>query len=562
MAKMRSSAPRANIFNSLAQVKVPQSRFNLSYDNKFTCNMGDLMPFMCKRVVPGDKFNVGSGVFLRFLPLVSPVMHSIDCEIRYFYVPNRIIWPQFDEHITGGDVVHPVIEWHEDEPGDNSPSFYRLADMFNINIVDNNLDASQTHYPYINILPFYAYNSIWNWYFRQQFIQDELESKHDPDVQNNVMSIPEARDLFQIRKVDWRKDYFTSALPFTQLGESAKVSEEVYLRDVRYGVDEQLMKTWVNKGTLENPDYQLQNGIGTSGSTAPWLRTPVDSGTGEGADGRLGMLSSTNGTPKVAYFDPNGTLQVEFPIERLREANALQRFLEKSALGGNRISEFYLNHFGVYVSDTRLQIPQYLGGGRMPVTISEIAQTSETTENGTPQGTLAGKGVASGSVNFKHPYLFKEYGWIIGVFYIRPKASYMNGTPKQMWMESDSRFDNYYFPEFCHLGEQAVRNYEIYGTTKESTSLAPFGYQSRDADYKYFQDEIHGDLKTTLKFWTLGRDFEKHPNLNDEFLTCNPSKDIFAVEDEKTDSVIVDVYTFIDAVRPMTQYGTPALVVE
>ena len=136
MAKMKSAAPRANIFNSIAHVKVPQSRFNLSYDTKFTCNMGELIPFMCKRVVPGDKFNVGSGVFLRFMPLISPVMHSIDCEIRYFYVPNRIIWENFDDHIVGENLTHPYIEWTDksDPSKDHNlnAAFLKLADMFNV----------------------------------------------------------------------------------------------------------------------------------------------------------------------------------------------------------------------------------------------------------------------------------------------------------------------------------------------------------------------------------------------------------------------------------------------
>lgn len=553
MKKMKSNAPRASIFDSVQVTNVPQSRFNLSYDNKFTCNMGEIIPFMCKPIVPGDKFNCQVGAFLRLQPLVAPIMHNIDVEFRYFYVPNRILWTGFDDYIRSVDYQqHPVFE-HDSKLSNNSK---RLLDMLGLTVpVNNTMDANQKHKPYLNPFPILAYNSIWNYYFRDENLQAELLDKID---NANDMLVDDLAIYVKLKKVDWRKDYFTSSLPFTQKGQSAKAINEIKLRDdLIYGTDEQLIKSWKQPVDESNP--VLVNGFGSASTEkAPFLRTPKDSGTGAGADGRLGIWSSAdlNITPRSAFFDPNGTLIATMDINALREANAIQRFLERSAIGGNRISEFYLGHFNVRVSDSRLQMPEYLGGGKFPIVISEIPQTSQTTES-SPQGTLAGKGVATGALGFKKPYFFKEYGWLVGLMYIRPSASYFQGIEKYLYVNEKDRFDLYYFPEFANLGEQPVYEHELYFGTRESVNDTVFGYQSPYANLKYNKDEIHGDFQTSLTDWHLARIFDGPPTLNDGFVSCNPREDFFAVPNQM--GFLVDVYNKIDAVRPMPMFGTPKL---
>ena len=149
------------------------------------------------------------------------------------------------------------------------------------------------------------------------------------------------------------------------------------------------------------------------------------------------FFSYGNGIPPFGNlnYDPNGTLEVDLSnataatVADLRQAFQLQRFLERNARGGSRYIEALYHQFKVISSDARLQRPEYLGGGKSPVVISEVLQTSETTENNA-LGTLGGRGVSVGnSNNFKR--YFEEHGWIIGIMSIMPKSSYMQGLHRQ-----------------------------------------------------------------------------------------------------------------------------------
>lgn len=66
---------------------------------------------------------------------------------------------------------------------------------------------------------------------------------------------------------------------------------------------------------------------------------------------------------------------------------------------------------------------------------------------------------------------------------------------------------------------------------------------------------IVGKMRSTFDYWHLGRKFDSAPALNSDFITCNPSKRIFAVPSE--DGFIVNLANIIRAVRPIPKYGTP-----
>ena len=239
----------------------------------------------------------------------------------------------------------------------------------------------------------------------------------------------------------------------------------------------------------------------------------------------------------------------------LRQAFQLQRFLERNARGGSRYIEALYHQFKVISSDARLQRPEYLGGGKSPVVISEVLQTSETTENNA-LGTLGGRGVSVGnSNNFKR--YFEEHGWIIGIMSIMPKSSYMQGLHRQF-----SRFEalDYAFPVFAHLGEQEVLLKEIYVTNDEEANETTFGYQERYAEYRFKPDVITGEFKTTLDFWHQGRIFSAPPALNQNFIECSPRYDIFSVTDETEHHFISQIYINCQAIRPLPRFGTPGLI--
>jgi hypothetical protein len=217
-----------------------------------------------------------------------------------------------------------------------------------------------------------------------------------------------------------------------------------------------------------------------------------------------------------------------------------------------------MSHFGVKSSDSRLQRPEFLGGSSTPVTISEVLQNSDDSAQTTPQGNMAGHGLSVGSSDTVN-YRCEEHGFIIGIMSIMPKSAYQQGVPKVF-----SKFDkfDYYWPSFANIGEQAIQNQELYMDESDSKNDDTFGYTPRYAEYKYIPSSVHGEMKSTLDFWHMGRIFQNRPTLNESFIECDGSGDdidrIWAVEDAP-ENLYVYLHNNIKARRPMPYFGTPTI---
>lgn len=267
------------------------------------------------------------------------------------------------------------------------------------------------------------------------------------------------------------------------------------------------------------------------------------------------------GTGDYLTYDPLGTLvakgtqevQTTSLITDLRTAYALQRWLEKNARGGTRYVESILIHFGVQVPDSRLQRPEYIGGSKQPVVISEVLQTAPaTSEEPTPQGNMAGHGISVGQSN-KVNYKCLEHGYIIGIMSVLPRTGYFQGIPKHF-----SKFDrlDYYWQEFANIGEQEILNKELYNDVDDGMNEEIFGYIPRYSEYKNNLNRVSGDFANTLNYWHMARDFENRPNLNAQFVQSDPTQRIFAVE-TGLDDIYCHIAFDIQARRPLPIYSTP-----
>lgn len=238
-------------------------------------------------------------------------------------------------------------------------------------------------------------------------------------------------------------------------------------------------------------------------------------------------------------------------INNLRLAFRLQEWEELNARGGGRFAEVLQAHFGVRPQDYRLQRPEYIGGSKQPVTISEVLNTVGTSER--PQGDMAGHGLSVGASG-RSKYYCHEHGYVIGVMSVMPKPAYQQGIPRH-FLKSDKYM--YYWPTFAHLGEQEVMNQELYVNHTEPTDT--FGYLPRYQEYRGLLPRVAGDFKTSLNFWHLGRIFENPPALNQEFIEVKPEdvNRIFAVQDG-TDNLWMHIYHKIRARRPIPKFGTPS----
>jgi len=500
-----------SIFSKIQKTKLKSNTFDLSHDRKFSGQMGKIIPTGVFECVPGDKWRMSTSQLVRFAPLISPLMHQISVYTHAFFVPNRILWDNWQNFITGGEdgldtSVLPYFNFVGDQPPGSLEDYIGLPSQ---------AGAVQE----VNALPFAAYQTIYNEYFRDQ----NLVTKVDTTLVDGLNPITFFRPL---RTRAWQHDYFTSALPWTQKGAEATIP----------------------LGQIE-PNYKDASEFVFSIGAIPTNPDAVEydnDGIIQGSltDGRIENLDTMNVDATT--------------INDLRNAFRLQEWLEKNARGGSRYIESIMSHFGVSSSDSRLQRPEFLGGSAAPVTFSEVLQTSQSAfsegslQPATPQGNMAGHGVSVGS-NGGINYFCEEHGFIITLLTVLPKTSYQQGIPKH-FLKFD-KFD-YFWPSFAHLGEQPIENRELY-YANDGQNEETFGYTPRYAEYKYLPSTVHGEFKTTLDFWHLGRIFDNRPQLNQEFIECDPDTRIFAVE--TGEQMYVHLHHKIKAKRLMPYFGTPKI---
>ena len=235
----------------------------------------------------------------------------------------------------------------------------------------------------------------------------------------------------------------------------------------------------------------------------------------------------------------------------------MQRFKEKMARGGARYIEYLKFIFGQRSSDARLQRPEFLGGGKLPVRIAEVLQTSATQED-SAQGNMAGHGVMAGTLSgFNRK--FEEHGYLIGIMSIMPRTGYVQGT-RRHFMHTD-RFD-FPVPDFAHIGEQPVWLAELCPSVPDLENYDPkkvFGYQRRFAEHTVIPDSVHGDMKDSLDFWHMARKFENEPQLNEEFVKFDPSvvRTFADISNDNENKIMVQSYANIQAIRPIPKWGEP-----
>lgn len=507
------------IFEKISLKGPKYSGFDLSHEKKLSCKMGDLIPILLEEIVPGDQFHVNSEIMLRMAPMLAPIMHRVDVFCHYFFVPNRIVWSQWEDFITGGreGTTSPVMPTFPLNPLVANGS---LADYLGLPNVES---GAQANPPRVSELPFRAYTKIWNDYYRDPNLEEEV------DVDDGSGIGP----LFALRKRAWGKDYFTSALPFSQRGDA-----------VTLPIDNTFSPQYKDTSTIHQATGQ------------PWPNNSyTEINKQSNTDNVLaGIPAGVQVNAQIRNLnDPQTIDSTSVTIADLRRSVRLQEWLEKQARGGYRYIETLLSHFGVQSSDKRLQRAEYLGGGKQAVVISEVLNNTGTAE--APQGDMTGHGISMGKTN-SFSKRFEEHGYVFGIMSVLPKTAYMQGVPRH-WSRND-KFD-YYWPEFANIGEQEVLNKELYYTGAGADSPdGVFGYQQRYAEYKYGCSMVHGDFRDTLNFWHMARDFASEPVLNSSFTQSDPTNRIFAVQDG-TDTLWVQVYNEVKARRPMPYFADPRL---
>lgn len=600
---------KKNFFTFLPVENGNTNWFDLSHTNSGSCNMGGLYPILVEPTLPGDYFKCDISYLLRMAQMVAPPMSRVGTAFFAFYCPNRILmdskeWDKFLADVDGTSGVSlPTLSFapifgHIKESIDYdkvlsfmnrylSPLSFKLIynNMYEVYYKGSLIQAEQVlqefmdesdwitmrdrlydfndqfdygdfesatplnlvqellryyhQYPFkgtlldymgfpvnsplmdvngfvsarrvsspdeedvvqlyesdklsptrsFQVLPLIAYMRIWNEYFRQEFIQEEIDSAIVDDFNAWTQALStDISILWKIKRRDWEHDYFTSCLPAPQLGESSSI--EI------------------------------------------------------GADGK-------------------------FTIPELREANVIQRIREKLLHGGTRIWEIVANFFSERVSDSRIQIPEYIRptrGGFSWLRMSDIYQTAPGASDSFPTldasaNIAAPRGASVNTNNNGISFNFKaeEHGYLIVLMNIQPEPVYCQGIPRH-FLSLDTL--DYGWPDFANITEQPVYQYEVYATDYNTRVVSGdypiFGWQSQYAWYKFHQSELHGELRDDLDFFTFARIFEGEPHLNDEFLQCNPADRPFPISYEY-DKLTYHLAIDLRVNRRLPYFGIPSL---
>lgn len=572
----------ANIFQRIP-VKVPRStNFNKTHEYQTTTNFGSLVPVFCEYLNPGDKYTITPEVLCRMAPMVAPVFSRVYLYIHFFAVPLRLIDYKFqkvfiNDQNRDGAYSRPYVnpsKFMAKYGGDVGRYFTvgSLWDYFGFNIPT----SSQQHN--IDVLSdcFRAYQLIWNEYYRDQNLQTAVALdptfngdeclNHGQTTQDDESYDP--RELLKLRYRCFEKDYFTSALPFTQRGEPVTIplsgDANIYY-DASTSIQQKVRYTSGSHSNLPglNGSTQDQDKFSALGSSNAGVLMQNDMDDDSGGISRL----STN----VANIDLNGSHKVDLSgvnastINELRFAFALQSWLEANARAGARYKEQLMVHFGVVGKDARLDRPEFLGGVKTPLAISEVLATAQTNEAvgdiaAVNVGDMAGHGRAVAMKNCVRNYFADEHCLIIGIMSVMPRTSYSQGIRRQF---SAFDFYDYPFPKFAHLGEQAIRNKELY-VTGTDTDNGVFGYQSRYSEYKYIPSRITGQFRADLRYWNLSRFFDNQPQLNGQFVSLTPAdlesfNRIFSVQDPNEHHFYVYILHRVHSRQELPRFGVPSL---
>lgn len=575
------------VFGSVPMIRASRSKFDLSFTHKTSGNVGKLYPFFCQEVYPGDTFKTKSTILARLnSAYLRPVMDNLFLDQYFFFVPSRLVFNKFAQ-VFG---ENKDSAWAVKNPP-SIPCFQNTEATGNVALHDN--VCAYLYLPVgedlkenirdISLLPARAFALIFDEWFRDENNMQPMNiQKGDAVASEKLNNNPwsENNYLGKCPSVAKFHDYFTTCLPSPQKGDPVQALGTAIspvntypIADLGFDNVHDRLTSLSGRQNLLWGRFELnQSGIVNQlpiEAVDPWIYTMAVDGekveplSNKYSRGITKQREDTSGgtVTNIGMVPYNlGVAVNPITVNDLRLAFQTQKMLEKDARGGTRYREYILSHFGVSVADSRVQVPEFLGGKRTPLNVQQVAQTSQASTD-SPLASLGAYSLSFGQSGFSKG--FTEHGYIIGVMCLRYHHTYQQGVERFAFRKN--RLD-FYDPVFANIGEQPVYKKELFaGASADDV----FGYQEAWADLRKRQSRVSGQLASkatnTLDIYHFADEYENAPVLSAGFISETDSNfartiAIANAVSADADQFVFDIYCQNEAIRELPVYSVPSLI--
>lgn len=526
--------------------RFPRARFNLSHSVTTSMDVGTLYPIDWQEVVPGDIFKCRAFDVSRVTSsFLKPVMDNLFLDVYHFFVPHRLVYDDF-EKVFG----NPNPSAYTDNALDEVPMTYGEVKSGSVgDYLGLPLGSISQSNP-VSVLPFRSFALIYDKYFRNENTTDEIYIQKKGFSLSELLGIQNfAPNSYcgRLPKVNKYKDYFTSCFPNPQKG-----------APVTFNLGNQAVVRTSDSELVTGPQETMALTNAASGSVSVGVH-PLLVGLG----GMRFDAADFSGTvaaglyPNNLYADLSSANAIS--VDDLRLAFAYQKMLERDAIYGSRYNEYLYGHFGVHIPDAYIQFPQYLGGGRTPLNIVQVAQTSQGTEE-SPLGNVGAYSWTNGRTGYSRK--FREHGIIMTVACLRYRHTYQQGISKK-WRRKVR--EDFYDPLFSTIGQQPVYTTELYGKSSVAKDSV-FGYREAWSELRSIPNTISGEMRSgvanSLDIWHFADNYSSAPTLSQSFTEETPSyvDRTLSVPSTSQDNFVLNFYFDMSAVRKMPVYSMQSLI--
>lgn len=555
---------------------MPRSTFDMPFDHKMTFNVGEVVVLGVFEALPGDTFQMNIAGVLRLQTLIRPPFDDLYFDCLVFGVPRRLTWNHtkefFGENTASAWI--PSVEYTIPQTSAPSGGWTKgtIADHMGIPIGVDDFSVDSCY--------FRGYALIINDWFRSEVLQDPAvinvgdSTTTGSNGSNYVTDLEKGGKPFVAGRLF---DLFSSCTPSPQKGPDVMLpigSENAWpVVPMKDRIDPKLFPK-TSGGSIYETSIAYTSGSSAWKNMTNANNYPLDF-LQPNQSAYVTLLQSSSTTPNPRVLPETGSVNryafsnlyavspggiAGATINELRLAFQIQKFFERQAIAGSRYTEVIRSMFGVTSPDARLQRPEYLGGFRRRLNISQVIQSSST-DSTSPQGNLAAiSHTTMNEIGCRKSFSEHTLVYVLGV--VRYKNSYQQGLDKKF--SRTTKFD-FYWPLFANIGNQPVKNKEIY-LTGTSTDDEVFGYNEAYYDYRYTPNLISGELRSTyaqsLDSWHFGDYYTSQPYLSDSWLQTDKGNvdRALAVTSSVSDQLIGDFSMLIRATRPMPVYSVPGLI--